>query len=780
MKKIWGFLLAALVGVSTFCVRGNQPVSVGAEAVSDAAFDRSNFTDSSHYLSQSAPLTSERGLSFSGPATYQLPFTFSQGSDYKIKVKFSVDALAVGESAFLILQKNPNLLIGAGDYSNPGVYLRLTSTSDSAYRLDGFYSDGISYSAEALSLNWAYPTSVIRDHTFQIETSLIQGYTDGIRIFYNGVHFADWLCYSMVKNNVITDAGGKLYLSYIGKMTLTNLTPGDFLPPKITYRDPETPIYAGDEYVFGDISVDDAIDGKLSYETKLLDSESKNISDKLYKNADGKLCFKPLSPGEYTLRISASDYSYNAASKKVVFTAVRHDHYPVFDEAYSFSLAARASQKYYFPAVSAHDIDEGGDNAISYAYNARYYPDNSTLQREAEVKQDEQGYYFEPSNCSAYKTDGLGQYYLLITATNSFGSSYLEKDIWVKPDVVGDDATAPKNFFSALAWAPSDYVQATETSVKVAVSTYYKAGLDLDKGIVLTLKIDQLLDKGSHDQWFSLGFLKHPGYGKYGDNAAGLYYLFFYQDGAFRYDLQYTMEDGTHLDIKNNEAIYPETPSGDFVLTLAPFDTALDPSMDDNLTTAFDGSAVDSYEMFKVLRSSLSDDEHFVYLSYGYYNSAESSKLDNGAIVTNNPVVEFVGLRYVDKIAPVLSLKSAAPTSGVLGESIILPDCVAIDETDGNVTASLISVTGPDGVTLTIINQQMKFTQSGTYQVLYAASDKSGNTGTLSFEIVVPASGNSASLGWAIGASLGGAVFIGGVVALVLVLRKKRKKGLAA
>ncbi len=760
-------LLPLLLGLP-----GVHAVKAGASG-EDPAFSKDNFLSSSNWNGSSDQ--SESKIALTGSNTYQYGFPFKKGEAHKVKFKFNLDSLEVGEDFFVLISGNKDTALIPGNYDSPGVYLRYRYDGASAYSLSGFYTDSYNYKASAITLNKRYSGSIIRDHTLQFETSMVSGYTDGIRIFYQGEQFADWLCYSMVKNSEITDSDNKLYITTYGNVSVTNILSNDIVGPSITYEDPGVSAYAGDVFTFGAVKAIDEVDGELPVSARLFDPSNKEISEKLTLNPDGSYSFKPLTTGEYSLRVLSTDYSTNTSSKKITLNVSRHEHYPVFDEAYAFPKEARCNKKYIIPQVTAHDIDEGEkDNDISYSYEVTYYSSSGAL-RKASLSQEEDGRYsFLPEDESAYLDDGVGQYFISVGATNSHGTSYLEREIFVKPAIVGEDSVKSSNLFEEANWAPSSYLSVGNGEAILRGNTYYKAGLSLEKGIEMSFTIDQLLDKGTLDNWFSFGISKHPHQGRYLAGQEGIYFMFFYENGAFRANIQYVLEDGTSLDVENNKVVSSSI-EGTHTLSITPFDESLDPNMYDNIDIALDGATLSSYEVYKIERSALQDDEGFVYLNYGYYNGNEQTSYEGGSITTNNPIVKLNSLRYSDKTAPAITLLGEVPTKARVGEAITLPSATGLDETDGEIEAYLSSVKDESGVGITTINNIVTFEKSGTYTANYSCVDSSGNVQTLTFEIVVEGSSNNLPL--ILGISLPcGVLLLGGGALAIILLRKKRKQ----
>ena len=726
------FIKSALLLFAT-ALSINPLISIGEiEDNTPEAYKAENFLNPENYnFNENAPIKTEEGLKITSPVTYKIPFDFQVNTSKKIKFKFNVNEVENRGTVHVIFHSNPDDVIGGVSDEINGLYMRLSDVDHTSYNLDGYYTDGINFFHEMMAGTVNYKGDMRKDHTFQLETSMIQGYTDGIRMFYNGKHFGDWLGYSMIKNRVLTDSTGCIYITLSGNCTITNIVETDVTAPKITYTEPEYRCYAGDEYVFGNIDVLDAIDGRTPYEVKLLNSENKDISEKLYRNEDDKLCFKPLQTGTYTLRIASTDYSYNTSSRRIEFDALNKPNYPRFVGQVQFDKRARNNEKYYFPVPQVED-DSGNPGNITIDYSGYFYTDGN-IKTNIVVKEDEKGYYFLPSEYDNVKTDGVGNYFLTITATNSYGTSYAEQDIWVKYPTTGKESTKKENIYNKYNWASNNLNSINGENVYLGGSTYYKAGLPLEDGIEVNFSILDLKNKATYDTWFSFALLKHPGIAKYSDNNVGLYLMFFYENGAFRYNAQYVFEDGTHLDIKNNEVLYAEIPS-EFSFKIQPFDVSLDASMYDNVELFLDGQKCESFEVYKIERSNFMDDEGQVYLSYGYYNAHESG---DSFDTTSNSKVRLNSIAYSDFTAPTIELLGECPSEGKVNEEILLPNAKAIDDVDGEVEATLLSVKNEKDRGVTVINNVFIPKENGVYKITYAATDSSGNSTTLVKEIKI-------------------------------------------
>ena len=774
-----------MIGALLFTLGAPMVPHAAETSQEPAAYRKENWGSAANYTigldaSTGAPgsvTETETGVRIQGAATYKVPFAFETNKDQKIKLRFHVNAIAPNGSAWVIFHGNPANVPNQGDGDLPGLYVRLSDFGGSAYKLDAFYTDGINYSVEMIGGTKTYSEPIVGYHTIQFETSMVQGYTDGVRLFYKGFHFGDWLGYSMVKNKRITNENSELFVTFAGQdISLENIVPRDITPPSITYAVPEEGAkkgYSNEPYTFYDILVDDDIDHEVPTEYKLRDDSLLDCSDKLYFDESGHLAFRPLVAGEYTLQILATDYSNNVASKKITVTIENRPHYPLFDRI-TWDEAARRSAKYYLPKVRAEDYTEDEspkDNNITYHYSGSFIDDGGT-RREVVFEEDDKGIYFIPKKNDAYLTDGVGEYAFLIEAENSYGSSFVEKTIWVKYDNVGDDALSKDALYKKSNWALSPYISVSEDEIGIAGSTYYKGGLRLEDGIRLRLAIKDLPDKGTSNSWFSVSLLTHPGNARYGEMTQGIHFMYFYEKGAFRYNIQYVMKDGSYLDIANNNVLYSAIPES-FELEIDPFDPALDPTMDDNITISFDGVQIASYEAFKVFRSEFADNEGLVYLACGYYNENPSG---SDYETTNNPKYVIESLIKTDKVAPTIHLDpSLIPTTGKVGEAISLPFPTATDDIDGEVLCRLLRVEGPDGRGVTAINNVFIPEMPGEYTVTYAATDAMGNVAPLSFVIAVEGTA-STNLPLILGLGIGLPVLLGGGVAAFFLTKKKRKQ----
>ncbi len=706
----------------------------------EESFNSENFLNPNNYKvdSTSTISSTDNGLKVIGGATYQLPFTFKENEEHKIKFKFNIDQMDAGQYAYVIFHNNPDNVFMDAESDISGLYCRIASFGSNKYSFETFYTDEVNYKLEPIAGALTYNNSVIRDHTIQLETSLIQGYTNGIRLFYDGVHFGDWLGYSMVKNRNLTDEYSNIYVSVVGNLTITNILPNDVEAPKITIKEDENNThYANEEFVIDSIETIDDVDGNVPYTYKLLNPSNKDITHNTYINDNGKIAFVPIESGDYIFRVSASDYSYNTNSKRFNISIINRPHYPVFVGEPPFSIIARRSSKYYFPEGNARDIElENPDNNMTYAYSGYFY-DNSNAKHEIEIKQDNNGYYFEPLDYEPYRDlDGTGKYYLSISATNSYGTTYFEKEIWVKYDLTGSDAYLNSNLCNKSNWALNKINKFENNKVYIAGTTFYKAGLLLENGVKINFSILDMVSNNGEDKWFSLSLLKHPGNARYGNpnNDCGLYFMFFERNNNLLMNIQYIYSDGTYRDITNSTVIYSEIPE-DITLEVTPFDTSLDASMDDNISIFLDGSQVESFEISKIYRSDMADDEGFVYLAAGYNNLK-----DNQAKTfeeSNNPKFTINSILNTDKTAPEISLLGDFPVSSKGSKEIILPEAKGIDETDGEIAAQLLRVKDPNGKSITVINNKFIPKKNGTYIVIYSASDTSGNTSLLEKTIEV-------------------------------------------
>ena len=111
--------------------------------------------------------------------------------------------------------------------------------------------------------------------------------------------------------------------------------------------------------------------------------------------------------------------------------------------------------------------------------------------------------------------------------------------------------------------------------------------------------------------------------------------------------------------------------------------------MYDNVELFLDGQKCESFEVYKIERSNFMDDEGQVYLSYGYYNAHESG---DSFDTTSNPKVRLNSIAYSDFTAPTIELLGECPSEGKVDEEILLPNAKAIDDVDGEVEATLLSV----------------------------------------------------------------------------------------
>ncbi len=91
---------------------------------------------------------------------------------------------------------------------------------------------------------------------------------------------------------------------------------------------------------------------------------------------------------------------------------------------------------------------------------------------------------------------------------------------------------------------------------------------------------------------------------------------------------------------------------------------------------------------------------------------------------------------YTDTEAPALTVNGEVPATGKVGEATVLPGASAEDAIDG-VLPVTISVAGPGGSAVELVNRAFTPGEAGAYTVTYAAADGAGNRAVKSFTILV-------------------------------------------
>lgn len=508
-----------------------------------------------------------------------------------------------------------------------------------------------------------------------------------------------------------------------------NVNAADNLAPKITIELPDEPCYAGIEYVFGPINCVDDVDGVITNWTyTLLNVNSKDISYAANKIDDYHLSFTPSAEGTYTLTVFAKDSSGNEGSKKSRVKALHRPHFPVFKNT-SFKKDARNNEKYYFPIPKAVDntYDEfEPDNDITFQYSG-YFFDSSNNKINLNIYLDEpenpetSKRYFVPSEYSSYKTDGVGNYFLTISASNSFGTSNLDAEIWVKYALNGEEAIKTSNLVKSSNWGSEGGNTFSKTGVTLSKPAYYKGGLSLEDGVEIDIDVENLPDNTGGGNWMSINLTTHPGNSCiYSERIPGLHIMVFKKSGSFYANVRYCNEDMTTFDIVSDVALV--SIGNKLSIKLKPFDVSLDPERTDNVSLFLNKSQVESYDIYKIERSVLEDDEGFVYFSFTNFNTS---------------VIKINSILDSDYTAPVISLNSSISKQQNINQLIKLPTATAKDDRDGVIEANLLSVKKPNGKKITVINNTFTPTEVGSYLIAYSSTDASGNTAVLQFELTM-------------------------------------------
>ena len=149
---------------------------------------------------------------------------------------------------------------------------------------------------------------------------------------------------------------------------------------------------------------------------------------------------------------------------------------------------------------------------------------------------------------------------------------------------------------------------------------------------------------------------------------------------------------------------------------------------------------------------------------------------------------ESVAIRYnvsvVDKNKPTISLNGTPPTSAKVGEQIILPKATCVDGTDGTLACTVKAVI--DGRVVQIYDYSLTVDVASVVQVIYTVTDYSGNSETLSYQIVVTddnvaatttndVSNKDSNVGLIVGITA--AVVAVGAAATFVVIKKRKNGG---
>ncbi len=492
------------------------------------------------------------------------------------------------------------------------------------------------------------------------------------------------------------------------------------------------------EYDFGTITVYELDSSgqrhSLSYTYKLFDIYSKDVTDRyrsngrLYTGASGNICFKAPEEGRYSLKVYATS-STGRNSEKAQKALIDHlPHYPVFARTVKFAAKARNNEKYYYPEAKASYEDESGtsipipDSDIHYG---GYFFDAGNNRHDISPLLDSETnrYYFVPNNYASSIADGVGSFYLWLTATNSYGTSTMEREINSKYANSGEIATEHTSVYNAANWSSNSANTINSNQVTLSGTTFYKGGLPIEKGVEMDFKINSLPSKDlGGDPWISFALTTKPGIScTYSETIPGLHFRFFYTGGFLKTNIRYMTEEGSTTLIQSDYVVTTGLPEK-LSLKVKPFDVKLNPDLSDNITITFNGSQLDMSSYLFIERSTLQDDEGFVYFSF--VNSESVS-------------INVEALNYSDTVAPEITVNSDIPTQINVNTDLTLPNARARDNRDGDIVANLSEVQKPSGRTATVINNVFKVNEIGTYVILYSAVDSSDNVAIKRVEVVV-------------------------------------------
>ncbi len=89
-----------------------------------------------------------------------------------------------------------------------------------------------------------------------------------------------------------------------------------------------------------------------------------------------------------------------------------------------------------------------------------------------------------------------------------------------------------------------------------------------------------------------------------------------------------------------------------------------------------------------------------------------------------------------DLVPPVITVNGTLPGAAKVGDTIMLPTSVAVDDQDP-IVFSYPVVTNPDGIEILCLDNELMPEQEGVFLVTYTAVDSSGNVGELTYAITV-------------------------------------------
>ena len=392
----------------------------------------------------------------------------------------------------------------------------------------------------------------------------------------------------------------------------------------------------------------------------------------------------------------------------------------------------------------------------------------------------------DPENNAVTVTDNVftpsikGTYTVVYTATDS--NNETARNEYSITVIDPDDALTMDSIKDINNWvAPYGGVSAVETGMQVFAHSYYKLPLSMNDGALrVSLNVDGLWDGNdtneatSTDAWVSVGFAKAPAINAPGAgqcNSPCLIVRFNNRDGKLLVSVYYNS-------IIGGEDIAIEDTFANDSDAIGPATIEIQPNDEGGVLLFVNGKQMRHENLSKVYYSDIVDANNCTYLCFAAYDNDDADqKLPN----VQTRCLTLTGLSHEktevieDTTAPEVKV-SGVPTTGTVGEKVILPPATVTDDMETGLTEQ-ISVKGPDGKDVSVVNRSFTPQAAGEYTVTYTATDSSGNTSTpVTFTITVAEAASGGGCSSAVaqsGMAVAVAVLLGAAVCAVAIKRKK-------
>ena len=392
----------------------------------------------------------------------------------------------------------------------------------------------------------------------------------------------------------------------------------------------------------------------------------------------------------------------------------------------------------------------------------------------------------DPENNAVTVTDNVftpsikGTYTVVYTATDS--NNETARNEYSITVIDPDDALTMDSIKDINNWvAPYGGVSAVETGMQVFAHSYYKLPLSMNDGALrVSLNVDGLWDGNdtneatSTDAWVSVGFAKAPAINAPGAgqcNSPCLIVRFNNRDGKLLVSVYYNS-------IVGGEDIAIEDTFANDSDAIGPATIEIQPNDEGGVLLFVNGKQMRHENLSKVYYSDIVDANNCTYLSFAAYDNDDADqKLPN----VQTRCLTLTGISHEktevieDTTAPEVKV-SGVPTTGTVGEKVILPPATVTDDMETGLTEQ-ISVKGPDGKDVSVVNRSFTPQAAGEYTVTYTATDSSGNTSTpVTFTITVAEAASGGGCSSAVaqsGMAVAVAVLLGAAVCAVAIKRKK-------